>query len=75
MCFAAFNDYNGFLLNIRSSLNNLVHCTAQIFGSFFVGHFVPDVKRRRRWFSALLCWSIIAVFIFAVHTWAYFYHK
>ncbi|KAG1775738.1 hypothetical protein EV702DRAFT_413834 [Suillus placidus] len=66
-----FNDYNGTLFNIRTrSLNNLVYWTAQIFGSFFVGHFVLDLKRFRRRLRAFFCWSIVAVFVFAVHTWA-----
>jgi hypothetical protein len=76
MRFAVFNDYNGALFNIRTrSLNNLVYWTAQIFGSFFIGHFVLDLKRFRRRFRAFLCWSIVAVVVFAVHTWAYFYQK
>ncbi|KAG1762779.1 MFS general substrate transporter [Suillus occidentalis] len=62
-----FNDHNGALFNIRTrSLNNLVYWTAQIFGSFFIGHFVLDLKRFRR---------RILVVVFAVHTWAYSYQK
>ncbi|KAG2343340.1 MFS general substrate transporter [Suillus weaverae] len=59
-----FNDYNGTLFNIRTrSLNNLVYWTAQIFGSFFIGHFVLDLKRFRRRFRAFFCWSIVVASI------------
>jgi hypothetical protein len=33
------------------------------------------LKRFRRRIRAFLCWSIVVVLVFAVHTWAYFYQK
>jgi MFS family permease len=69
-----FNDYNGALFNIRTrGLNNFVYWTAQIFGSFFIGHFVLDLRRFRRRVRAFLGWSIVVVFVFAVHLWSYYY--
>jgi len=74
MHLAEFNDYNGALFNIRTrALNNFVYWNSQIFGSFFIGRFVLDSKRFRRRVRALLGWSIVVVFVFAVHVWAYFY--
>lgn len=69
-----FNDYNGALFNIRTrGLNNFIYWTAQIFGSFFIGHFVLDLRRFRRRVRAFLGWSIVVVFVFAVHLWSYYY--
>lgn len=69
-----FNDYNGALFNIRTrSLNNFVYWTAQIFGSFFIGHFVLDLRRFRRRVRAFMGWSIVVVLVFAVHLWSYYY--
>lgn len=69
-----FNDYNGALFNIRTrGLNNFVYWTAQIFGSFCIGHFVLDLRRFRRRVRAFLGWSIVMVFVFAVHVWSYYY--
>lgn len=71
-----FNDYNGALFNIRTrGLNNFVYWTAQIFGSFFIGHYVLDSKRFRRRVRAFLGWSIVVVSVFAVHIWSYIYQK
>ncbi|KIK37066.1 hypothetical protein CY34DRAFT_477572 [Suillus luteus UH-Slu-Lm8-n1] len=69
-----FNDYNGALFNIRTrGLNNFVYWTAQIFGSFFIGHFVLDLRRFRRRVRAFMGWSIVVVFVFSVHLWSYYY--
>ncbi|KAG2127551.1 MFS general substrate transporter [Suillus bovinus] len=69
-----FNDYNGALFNIRTrGLNNFVYWTAQIFGSFFIGHFVLDLRRFRRRVRAFLGWTIVVVFVFAVNVWSYYY--
>ncbi|KAG0698388.1 MFS general substrate transporter [Suillus ampliporus] len=71
-----FNDYNGALFNIRTrSLNNFVYWTAQIFGSFTIGHFILDLQSFRRRVRAFLGWSIVIVFVFAVHIWSYYYQK
>jgi MFS family permease len=70
-----FNDYNGAIFNIRArALNNLVYWIAQIIGSLAIGRLLdqPKLTRRVRAFSG---WTVLFVFVFMVHIWAYFYQK
>jgi predicted MFS family arabinose efflux permease len=70
-----FNAYNAALFNIQArSLNNLVYWIAQIIGSISIGFLLDhkSIKRRARAFAA---WTVLFVFVFAVHTWAYFYQR
>ncbi|KAI0038746.1 MFS general substrate transporter [Auriscalpium vulgare] len=70
-----FNDYNAALFNIRArSLNNLVYWLAQIIGSVSIGLLLDQHQYTRR-FRAFAAWAILLLFVFVVHTWAYFYQR
>ena len=70
-----FNAYNAALFNIQArSLNNLVYWIAQIIGSIVIG-FLLDHKAIKRRARAFVGWTVLFIFVFAVHIWAYFYQK
>ena len=70
-----FNAYNAALFNIQArSLNNLVYWIAQIIGSIMIG-FLLDHKSIKRRARAFVGWTVLVIFVFAVHIWAYFYQK
>jgi len=70
-----FNDYNAALFNIRArSLNNLVYWVSQIVGSVSIGLLLDQHQFRRR-ARAFTGWSILLIFVLAVHIWAFFYQR
>jgi hypothetical protein len=74
-CYLEFNDYNAALFNIRArSLNNLVYWVSQILGSVSIGLLLDQHQFRRR-ARAFASWSILLIFVFIVHTWAFFYQR
>lgn len=72
---AEFNDYNAALFNIRArGLNNLVYWLSQIVGSIAIG-LLLDSRRLTRRMRAFAGWTVLLLFVFALHIWAYFYQK
>ena len=70
-----FNDYNSALFNIRTrSLNGLVYWISQIVGSLAIGALL-DQRRFSRRLRAFSGWTVLLVFVFFTHIWAYFYQK
>jgi hypothetical protein len=70
-----FNDYNGAIFNIRArALNNLVYWIAQIIGSVAIGQLL-DQKNLTRRMRAFTGWTVLFLFVFLVHIWAFFYQK
>ncbi|EIM91984.1 MFS general substrate transporter [Stereum hirsutum FP-91666 SS1] len=70
-----FNDYNAALFNIRArGLNNLVYWLSQIVGSIAIG-LLLDSRRLTRRMRAFAGWTVLLLFVFALHIWAYFYQK
>ena len=70
-----FNDYNSALFNIRTrSLNGLVYWISQIVGSLAIGSLL-DQRRLSRRLRAFTGWSVLVIFVFFTHIWAYFYQK